>query len=200
MNLYFSQQFIFLCVSIINTHNILKTTINTQKQWHVIYTKSRSEKKVIDELSYNDIDCYLPLQKKLRQWKDRKKWVEMPLLPGYCFVYINRKQYDKVLQLNNVVHYVTFERKAAIIRQNEIDALKKMLEQQDFDVNVTHDNFETGKRVEIMEGPLAGIKGELIESRGKNKFSLRIEQIDTAVTVEIPANYLSALPEKQFYL
>nr|WP_319512555.1 UpxY family transcription antiterminator [uncultured Draconibacterium sp.] len=178
----------------------MKTTINTQKQWHVIYTKSRSEKKVIDELSYNDIDCYLPLQKKLRQWKDRKKWVEMPLLPGYCFVYINRIQYDKVLRLNNVVHYVTFERKAAIIRQNEIDALKKMLEQQDFDVNVTHDNFETGKRVEIMEGPLAGIKGELIESRGKNKFSLRIEQIDTAVTVEIPANYLSALPEKQFYL
>lgn len=171
-------------------------TINTHKQWHVVYTKSRSEKKVIDELGYNNIDCYLPLQKKLRQWKDRKKWVEMPLLPGYCFVNISRKEYDKVLQLNNVVHYITFERKAAIIKQSEIDSLKKMLAQQDFEVDVTQDNFKPGKRVEIMEGPMVGLQGELIEFRGKNKFALRIEQIDTLLTVEIPANQLSAVPEK----
>ena len=171
------------------------TTIQTQKQWHVVYTKSRAEKKVLQELSAGNIECFLPLQKQLRQWKDRKKWVETPLIPGYCFVNITRKEYDKVLQLNNVVNYITFERKAAIIQQYEIDAMRTLLQQHDFEVDVTIENFEPGKLVEIIEGPMVGLRGELIESRGKNKFALRIEQIETSFLVEIPAKYLSAIPE-----
>ena len=92
-----------------------------QKLWHVVYTRSRTEKKVCDELTINNIECFLPLQKKLRQWKDRKKWVEMPLMSGYCFVHVSRKEYDKVLQTNNVVCYITFEGKAAAIPDKQID-------------------------------------------------------------------------------
>ncbi|WP_297095279.1 UpxY family transcription antiterminator [uncultured Draconibacterium sp.] len=170
-------------------------TIQTQKQWHVIYTRSRAEKKVLQELLASDIECFLPMQKQLRQWKDRKKWVETPLIPGYCFVNITRKEYDQVLQLTNVVYYITFERKAAIVSQKEIDAMRTLLQQFDFEVDVTMENFEPGKLVEVIEGPMVGLKGELIESRGKNKFALRIEQINTSFLVEIPAAYLSALPE-----
>ena len=100
-----------------------------QKFWYVVYTRSRAEKKVRDELTYNNIECFLPLQKKLRQWKDRKKWVEMPLMSGYCFVHISRKEYDNVLQTNNVVCYVTFEGKAAVIPNQQIDSVKKMMKQ-----------------------------------------------------------------------
>nr|WP_319999880.1 UpxY family transcription antiterminator [uncultured Draconibacterium sp.] len=170
-------------------------SLQTQKQWHVVYTRSRAEKKVVQELNANNIECFLPLQKKLRQWKDRKKWVETPLIPGYCFVNITRKEYDKVLQFNNVVSYITFERKAAIVSKSEIEALQTMLHQFDFEVNVTMENFKPGKQVEVIEGPMVGLKGELIECRGKNKFALRIEQINTSFLVEIPASYLSAVPE-----
>ncbi|QIA08510.1 UpxY family transcription antiterminator [Draconibacterium halophilum] len=170
-------------------------SLQTQKHWHVVYTRSRAEKKVVQELNANGIECFLPLQKKLRQWKDRKKWVETPLISGYCFVNITRKEYDKVLQLDNVVCYITFERKAAIVSQAEIDALRTLLLQFDFDVHVTRENFEPGKLVEIIEGPMVGLKGELIESRGKNKIALRIEQIETSFLVEIPASYLSVVPE-----
>ncbi|WP_319502303.1 UpxY family transcription antiterminator [uncultured Draconibacterium sp.] len=170
-------------------------SLQTQKQWHVIYTRSRAEKKVVQELSINNIECFLPLQKRLRQWKDRKKWVETPLIPGYCFVNITRKEYDKVLQLSNVVNYITFERKAAIVSQTEIEALQTMLHQFDFEVDVTMENFKPGKQVEVIEGPMVGLSGELIECRGKNKFVLRIEQINTSFLVEIPASYLSAVPE-----
>jgi len=70
----------------------MKTTKNpiNQKAWHVVYTRSRAEKKVYADLTAQGIECFLPVQKQLRQWKDRKKWVEMPLMPGYCFVYIVR--------------------------------------------------------------------------------------------------------------
>ncbi len=166
-----------------------------EKHWYVVYTRSRAEKKVLDELTLNGIECFLPLQKKLRQWKDRKKWVSMPLMSGYCFVRISRKEYDKVLTTNNVVCYITFEGKAAIIPEKQIGALKQMLKQQDFDVSVTQENFETGKKVEIIEGPMVGMQGELIEIRGKNKFTLRLQQLNTIFTVEVPASHLSFLPQ-----
>lgn len=167
------------------------------KNWHVVYTRSRAEKKVYEGLQQQNIECFLPLQKKLRQWKDRKKWVETPLLPGYCFVKIERNEYDKVLQTNNVVCYISFEGKAAIIPEGQIHSLKTMLKQYDFEIKVTQETFEPGKLVEIIEGSLIGLKGELVEARGKNNFILRLDQINSTISVKIPATYLSLLPEKQ---
>ena len=168
-----------------------------QKLWYVVYTRSRAEKKVRNELTIKNIECFIPLQKKLRQWKDRKKWVEMPLMSGYCFVCISRTKYDEVLNTNNVVCYVTFEGKAAVIPDYQIDFLKQMLKQNDFEVTVSHESFEPGKIVEIIEGSMIGLRGELVEARGKNKFILRLNQINSTFTVEIPASQLSFLPPKK---
>lgn len=168
-----------------------------QKQWHVIYTRSRAEKKVQIELSIKDIENFLPMQKRLRQWKDRKKWVEMPLMSGYCFVNITRKEYDTVLQTVNVVGYVRFEGKAAIVPENQINSLKLMLKQFDFEVNVTNENFEPGRKVEVVEGPMIGLRGELVKAQGKNKFIIRFNEINSVFSVEIPADHISLLPEEQ---
>ena len=165
-----------------------------EKLWHVVYTRSRAEKKVFTELTQKGVECFLPLQKKLRQWKDRKKWVEMPLMTGYCFVCITRKEYDEVLRTDNVVCYITFEGKAAVIPEKQIDALKQLTKQNDFEVTVSKENFEPGKQVEVIEGPLIGLQGELVEVRGKNKFILRLTQIENTFTIEIPASYLTAVP------
>lgn len=173
----------------------MKTGPANQKKWHVIYTRSRAEKRVCAELKNQNINCYLPLQKKLRQWKDRKKWVETPLITGYCFVYINRKEYDRVLQTDNVVCYITFEGKAAIVPPQQIEAIKIILRQHDFEVSVSHENFEPGQKVEIIAGPMVGIQGELVKCRNKSRFILHIEQIKTAFSVKIPAKDITALPE-----
>jgi transcription antitermination factor NusG len=165
------------------------------KKWHVIKTRSRAEKKVHADFKAQEIESFLPLQKKLRQWKDRKKWVEMPVISGYCFVHINRKDYEKVLRTNNVVGYIKFEGKPACIPDEQIEYLKKMLGQSEFEIEVSHENFEPGKQVEIIDGPLVGIRGELLSCRGKNRFLLRIHQINAVYSVEITADKLTALPE-----
>lgn len=166
-----------------------------QKQWHVVYTRSRAEKKVQLELSFKEIENFLPMQKKLRQWKDRKKWVEIPLMSGYCFVNINRKEYDSVLQTSNIVGYVRFDGKAAVIPESQIEALKKMLKQYEFEVNVTSENFAPGKSVEVIEA-MIGLRGELIKAQGRNKFIIRFSQINSVFSVEIPANHLSLVSEE----
>lgn len=163
------------------------------KNWHVIYTRSRAEKKVLAELDKQGIESFLPLQKKLRQWKDRKKWVETPLISGYCFVNIDRKQYDLLLQTDNVVCYITFEGKAAIIPQNQIDSLKKLTRQSEFEIAVTQDNYKPGQKVEIIAGPLIGLQGELIKCQNRKRFIIRIDQINTVFSVEVSAENITVL-------
>jgi transcription antitermination factor NusG len=163
--------------------------------WFAIRVKSRSEKKVYSDLIEQNIEAYLPLHRKLRQWSDRKKWVEIPLISGYVFVYISRKEYETVLRVYNVVCYVYFEGKAAIIREEDINLLKRMLGQVEVELEVTVEQLQPGQMVEIVAGPLCGVIGELIDFKGKNKVALRIPPLGYTVLVEAPGKNL--VPYKQ---
>jgi len=158
--------------------------------WFAIRVKSRSEKKVYSDLIDQKIEAYLPLQRKLRQWSDRKKWIEMPLISGYVFVYISRKEYESVLRTYNVVCYVYFEVKAAIIRDQDINLLKRMLGQVEVELEITVEQLKPGQMVEIVAGPLCGVIGELIDFQGKNKVALRIPPLGYTVLVEAPGKNL----------
>ena len=161
--------------------------------WHAIYVHSRAEKKVHSELSRKGIESFLPLQRRLRQWSDRKKWVEMPLISGYVFVHITRADYDQVLQIENVMQYVRFEGKAAVIRDQDIETLKRMLGQQEVEVEITRDELLPGMLVEIITGPMMGLKGELVSFRGNNKVALRILPLGFTILVESPASNLAVV-------
>ena len=161
--------------------------------WHAIYVHSRAEKKVYAELTRKGIESFLPLQRRLRQWSDRKKWVEMPLISGYVFVHISRMDYDQVLQIENVMQYVRFEGKAAVIRDQDIETLKRMLGQQEVEVEITRDELLPGMLVEIITGPMMGLKGELVSFRGNNKVALRILPLGFTILVESPASNLAVV-------
>ena len=106
-----------------------KVALSGNYFWHALYTKSRAEKKALTELQSREIEAFLPLHRKLRQWSDRKKWVEMPLIPGYLFVKVSRREYDAALHSNYIVAYVKFEGSAAIIPEKQIVYLKLLLKQ-----------------------------------------------------------------------
>ncbi len=153
--------------------------------WYAVYTKSRAEKKAQKELQSKEVESFLPLQRKLRQWSDRKKWVEMPLIPGYLFVRISRKEYDLVLQSNFIVSYVRFEGKAALIPDFQIEFLKLMLKQDSVEVEISRDNFEPGQLIEVIAGPFIGLKGKLVSVSGKNKVAVELEQLGYSASVGI---------------
>jgi transcription antitermination factor NusG len=163
-----------------------------KQNWYAVYVRSRTEKKVLADLTVIGIEAYVPLQRKLRQWSDRKKWVEMPLISGYVFVHITKKEYEMVLKNDYVVCYVYFEGKAAVIRDEDIDLLKRMLGQKEYELEATTENLKPGQMVEIMTGPLCGTIGELIEFRGKNKVALRIAPLGYTVLIESADKMIAA--------
>jgi len=165
------------------------------KQWYVVYVKSRAEKKVLQSLTSKNIEAWLPVQNKLRQWSDRKKLVEIPLFPGYIFVHVGRKDYDPVLATENVVCYVTIESKAVPVREEDIHSLKKILHQDLIEVELTRNDLTPGEQVEIRSGPLMGIRGELVQLKGKHKVSICIQQIHYTVMIEVPVTELAVIRE-----
>ena len=161
----------------------------SKKTWYAIYVKSRTEKKVALELMYENIDHYLPLIKLLKQWSDRKKWVEEPLFRSYVFVNIEQKDYFKVLQINGAVKYISFEGSAVPIPEVQINAIKYYLEESSPD-NIDRIKWDLGQKVEVISGSMTGLVGELIEIRGKHKVRVEIESVGSSLLIQIPKSKL----------
>jgi len=159
------------------------------KNWYAVYVKSRSEKKVAAELQFLGIEHYLPLNKVLKQWSDRKKWVEEPLFRSYVFVKIEQKEYYTVLQINGVVKYVSFERKAVPVPEQQIEAIRYFLNEKDPAI-VTAKNWEKGQKVEIISGSMTGLTGELVDFKGKYRVCIEIETIGKSLLIQVPKNKL----------
>lgn len=160
--------------------------------WYVIYTSARAESKVAERLSLANIQIFYPTLRKLKQWSDRKKLIEEPLFRSYLFVLINEKQYFEVLNTPGVVKYVSFGGKAAIVSQREIDQLKLLIEGAS-DLEVIDDFMQPGELVELIAGPMMGLKGELVEFRGNSKMAVRVDYLEKSVLFSVPKNYVRKL-------
>ncbi len=157
--------------------------------WYAVYTNPRAEKKTTLLLQQRGIEVYLPLLKTLKQWSDRKKWVEEPLFRSYLFVNVSEKEYLDVLQVHGVVKYISFSGKAAIIPDEQIETIKLLLSTEaELDVSIHH--FEKGESVVIKAGPFIGLKGELIDNKNIKRFLVRFEQLGKSIVLNIPSVYL----------
>jgi transcription antitermination factor NusG len=164
-------------------------TMEENRFWFAVYTKPRNEKKVYTRLTEKGIETFLPLQKRLKQWSDRKKIVEEPLFNSYIFVRIEQKDYYEVLNTVGVVRYVTFGGKAATIPERQIEQVKQLLI-QDIEIETVAQTFEMGAKVEVKFGGLKGIVGEIVEHSGKKKVLLKIDHISHSLLVSLPVGYI----------
>jgi transcriptional antiterminator RfaH len=167
--------------------------------WYAAYTLPRAEKKAFTELVSKGIDTYLPLQRTLRQWSDRKKWVEEPLFRSYLFVNIPQGRYFDVLNTPGIMRYVTFEGKAVPIPPKQIDAIRFYLEETgDTPLVETRgksglEAFPPGSPVEIMRGPMKGLKGQLVDHQGHKRVRIEIEALGQFLNLNISVHDLRAI-------
>lgn len=163
-----------------------------EKKWLALYTRPRYEKKIHTRLQEIRIESYLPLIKTLRQWSDRKKWVELPLFKSYLFVKVNESERLKVLNIYGSLRFVSFEGKAVEVPENQIANIKWVLSTS-VKASPFEEKIEAGSKVQIVAGPLAGIKAEMVHYKKKNRVIIRIEQLDKYFEVQIPRNQIKVL-------
>ncbi len=153
--------------------------------WYAVYTKSRGEKVAAKLLHDQGIEVYLPLQRKLRQWSDRKKWVEVPYINSYLFVRTSEIEYYDILNTQGIIRYIAFEGKAAAIPDWQIDAMKKIIASET-PVTFSGHRFSKGQKVQIEKGTLMGYEGEVVQDTdGKKKVIIRIGQLGVSLMVHL---------------
>ena len=105
-------------------------------KWYILFTKPNREKKVLSHLIKLDMDVYCPMITTVRQWSDRKKKIQAPLIPRVIFVNCLDTDRDKVFQVPGVQHYLFWLKKHAIVRNSEIKIMKEWLRGEISEANV----------------------------------------------------------------
>lgn len=163
-----------------------------EQKWYVMYTASRSEKKVADRLREKGWDVYLPIVEELRQWSDRKKKVQRPLFNGYVFVKTNRNQLWECLQIPGAVKFVHFSGQHATIREEELEIIQRVVS-TGVAVETDGTDIEPGEKVQVIGGPLQDMKGEVVERGNKDYFLIRIPGIYQNMLITIERRFLQVL-------
>lgn len=146
--------------------------------WYVLYTSPRAEKQVQARIEALGIECWLPLHRSPRVWSDRVKMVDIPLFNSYLFVHCTDPVLRGLTQVYGVSRIVFYNRKPAVVRQSEIDAIKEFLEKA-----ATH-QLVPGDEVEILCGAMKSISGKVKKIK-KNHLVLFLEQLGATVCVNL---------------
>jgi transcription antitermination factor NusG len=154
-----------------------------QLAWYATYVCTRHEKQVARQLEERDVNCFLPLYRTVRRWKDRRKELDLVLFPGYVFVQLDLQDRLKVLQLPGVVRFVSFNGHPAALPENEIEILRNGLSGG---IHAEpHPYLKIGRRVRVKSGPLIGAEGILVRRKEKFRVVLSIDAIMRSVAVEV---------------
>jgi len=158
-----------------------------KKSWYAVYLKSRHEFKAEKKLLEKDIEAFLPIIERIRQWKDRKKTVTFPLFSGYIFVNIpdDYNSMLSILKTPGVVRFLTLEGKPSPIPEEQIIYLKKLIDNKE-QID-PHPYISEGQQVRITSGPLTGVEGTLMEKLNHNFLFLSIDLIKQGAAVKIDA-------------
>jgi transcriptional antiterminator RfaH len=130
------------------------------KEWYVLYTKPRNEKKVDERLQQKGFEAYCPLIITVKQWSDRKKKVELPMFPSYTFVKVEEYQREQITADPGVLNFVFWQGKPAIVRTVEIEAIKKIADEGQ-SIQIENNQLNLGENLVIPNGPFKGLAGKV---------------------------------------
>jgi transcriptional antiterminator NusG len=158
--------------------------------WYAVWTRSRAEKAVHDQLGVKGFEVFLPTVTRWSRWKDRRKRVDWPLFPGYCFARFDPLQSLQVLNCSGVATIVSFDGKPAAVPDAEVDAVRRLVTS-----GLQYDPcpfLKEGSRVEVVSGPLRGVVGLLVKKGPNARLVLSVDLISSAVAVTVDASDVRA--------
>lgn len=152
------------------------------KNWYVVYTKPKWEKKVAEKLNEIGIECYCPLIIQIKQWTDRKKKVEAPLFNSYVFVQLEDTDRNSVFQISGVVRYLFWLGKPAIVRDEEINIIKTSLAAPNLsDVSVT--SIQVGDRIKLESGAFSN-QDAIVQEISNTYYTLVLESLGCVLKIK----------------
>lgn len=141
---------------------------NHKRNWYVVYTRSKWEKKVDQLLTEQEINSFCPVVKRKQKWADRNKVVEFPLFSSYLFVHASLLEQLQVRQTPGVVNFVYHCGKPAAVSDSEIERIRSLVKCYPDLESVGLDHLSVGDRVRVKDDLLNNVQGEIIQIQGKS--------------------------------
>jgi len=175
---------------VVSSESVETSIPSAQPRWYALYTCSRHEKRVAEQVEQRRLSCYLPLYRSVRRWKDRRKELQLALFPGYVFVHMTLSDKLTVLELPGVVGLVSFNGQPAALPAEEIETLRSRLSS---DARVEpHPYLRMGRKVRVCNGPFQGFEGILIRRKDRCRLVFSIDLIQRSLAVEVDEADLEA--------
>lgn len=177
--------------------NVTGSGVACSKRWLVAFVRVCHEKKTSERLTKMGIENFLPVQREVHQWSDRRKVVDRVLLPMMIFVYVDRHEQKQVLTLAAISRYMVLrgESTPAVIPDRQMSRFKFMLDYSDETISMNTSPLAPGERIRVIKGPLTGLEGELVNVNGKSKVAVRLTMLGCAC-VDMPAGCVERASEK----
>ena len=153
------------------------------RHWYALYTRHHFEKQVESDLRKMGLQTYLPVRRVLRQWSDRKKWLEEPLFSCYVFVNANAKERFLSLTPNGVVRMLSNAGEPSRIPDTEIETVRRLVDAAEETAPVPQ--VVPGDLLEIIGGPLSGVRGCLQEIHGEHRLVVSFETIGRSLAIKV---------------
>ncbi|MDN6280444.1 MAG: UpxY family transcription antiterminator [Psychroflexus sp.] len=154
-----------------------------QKNWHVVYTKPRAEKKTATRLNAIGIEAYCPTVKEIRVWSDRKKKVDKPVLPSMIFVKLEEANRHLVFDVGSVVRYLFWQKIPAVVTEKEIEALRESLSSESAYKKVDFETSKIGKKIDLTAYGFKNEEGTIKSVKG-NKCWIVLERLGFIIKLE----------------
>ena len=153
--------------------------------WFAVWTRSRAEKSVSEQLTRKGIEVFLPTITRWSRWKDRRKRIDWPLFPGYCFARFEPRDVLAVVTCHGVASVVSFDGEPAPVPDVEVESIRRLVTSElQFDPCPL---IKEGSLVEVVHGPLKGVIGRLDRKGGHARLVLSVDLIGRAVAVTVDA-------------
>jgi transcriptional antiterminator RfaH len=165
----------------------MKSTMEIEKEnWFVIYTSSNGEKKVEERIQNStSFEVFFPYIKTVRQWSDRKKKIDVPLISRTLFVKCFEKDLLLLYSIQGIVRVLKWMGKPAIVKDAEILCMKSHV--QGYCESWRIENFVNGEEVEITYPGFTGMKGVVAEMNGKQRVKVFLDGMKINCIIEIPS-------------
>ncbi len=159
------------------------------RKWYPVCTHPRAEKKAFEALTAKGLQAYLPLQRQLKQWSDRKKWVNEPFIKSYLFVYVTESEKTEVLMTRGIARFIYFSGKTATIPERYIQDLKLLLSSP-YELEITEEALQPGEQIKIKAGPLKGLIAEVVAYRSQKQLALRMGDTGYSIIIYVAASLI----------
>jgi len=159
-----------------------------QKNWYIIYTKPKCEKKVASTFTKRKIDNYLPLNRRQINSIRKRKLMYEPLFDSYIFVYLFETEISNIKMVDGVLSLAYWKGQPAIIQENEIEAIKEFTaDHHDIKLGKTQINMTGFARV--IDGPQYLMERNILTIKNKT-LKVNLPSLGFAMIAEISSENL----------